>query len=454
AAEPPPADEPDPTPPPADEPDPTPPPEEPSEPAPAPEPEPEPESEPFALDLDDPFVAELVEETVSLMEASGIDVDLEDEDTVFFIRQVVTDRIVDEARFELGVEEPNLEVAPAIDGSSSTVVDASQEYVDRKDNNSAFPCGGVTDTYRVTCPLDAGILPAGEYVVVTVVLEDPIEANSAATQVYGLFFDDDGDDSDNFGFVPPFDESFIRNTEHWYQLQIDPDGTRTMWVDGYRDGVPGVPRYSSAAVIEFESGLVWFIPRSEVPGDALAYRASAFATTGDPTLPPDPSESGGDATGASASEPLLAIDTSAPIVVDDPSGLPPDIDGTQPRVPVEADPDAQIAAALFAEVAERINSALASGDVEQVVALLHPQFATGPAEAACRAEIEASLAQANSVTFTVVPLAPDLSGPIPFYVAEATISYPTGDVAWGPVFLPGPTGRLYLVLPACAQEGG
>jgi hypothetical protein len=288
-------------------------------------------------------------------------------------------------------------------------------------------------------------------VIITVELGAPIDADPSTTRVYGLFMDDDGDDSDNFGFVPPFTESFIRNTEYWYQLQIDPDGTRTMWVDGYRDGTPGVPRYSSAVVIEFESTLVWLIPRAEIPGDAPAYRASAFATTGDPTLPPDPAESGGDASGASAAEPLLPIDTSSPIVADDASGLPPDIDGTQPRVPVESDPDAQITAALFAEVDARINAALASGDVEQVVALLHPQFATGSTAAACRAEIEASLALADSVLFTSVPAAPDLSGPLPFYVAQATISYPTGDVQWGPVFLPGPKGRLYLVLPACAQ---
>ena len=208
---------------------------------------------------------------------------------------------------------------------------------------------------------------------------------------------------------------------------------------------------SSALVIEMGSSLVWVIPRSEIPGDALAYRASAFATSGDPSLPPDPNEAGGDATGASAAEPLIPIDISDPVVVQDPSGLPPDVEGTSTRVEVEPAPDAQIAAALTRDAEARINAALSSGDVEQVVQLVHPQFLNGPTEAACRAEVEASLALADSVTITVAPIAPDLSTGFPLYSAVATINYPTGAVEWGPVFLPGPRGRLHLVLPGCIQ---
>ncbi len=322
-----------------------------------------------------------------------------------------------------------------------------QEVLDPFGNASSYPCGGVTDEYRVTCPLGAGLLSEGEYIVVGARLAGPI-GEGAQSFTYGLAFDDDGDDSDNYQFVAPFNADFFRNTEYWYRLDIDTDGNRTMWADGARDGVLGYPRFSSAMVIESDDTLVWIIPRDEVPGEQLAYRVTAFHNDGDPAAVPVPESSGGDVSGFGVDEPLTPIPLD-PIMFDNVAGLPPDIDDPIPRVQVTGDPDTVITLVLVEEFANRLNTALAAGDVEAVIATVHPGLLSGPKAAECRQAIETTVALADSVEVAASSAPPDVSIGTPIYGATATISYPTGTVAWGPVLTPGPQGRLYLLLPSC-----
>ena len=201
-------------------------------------------------------------------------------------------------------------------------------------------------------------------------------------------------------------------------------------------------------VIEFGDTLVWIIPRDEVPGDQLAYRLTAFHNDGDPAAVPVPQTSGGDVSGLGVDEPLTPVPLD-PIVFDNLAALPPDIDDPIPRVEVTGDPDDLITQVLVGPFADRLNSALAAGDNEAVIAIVHPGLLGGPKGAECRQAIETTIAVADSVEVAASSAPARCPIGTPVYGATATINYPTGSVAWGPVLTPGPPGRLFLLLPSC-----
>ena len=324
----------------------------------------------------------------------------------------------------------------------------TQPWLDAAFNRSSFPCGAVTDEFRVTCPLGAGPLTEGEYYIVGAQLGGQV-ADGDAAFTYGLAFDDDGDEGDNYQFSPPFDSDFFRNTEHWYRLHIAADGTRSMWADGIRDGIPGVARASSAAVIEWGDTLIWLIPRSEVPGDSPAYRVTAFHNRGEPGAVPIPDNSGGDVSGETVTEPLIPIDVEV-AELSDLSSLPPDIPDPLPRLPIELPPDEHITAALVSDFMARAEAATASGDPEQVIGLVLPELLAGDTAEACRADMEASIVLAESLTLVEMPAGPDLTQGFAFYVVQTTIDYSTGSVPYPAVLAASNVdGRLYLLLPSC-----
>ncbi|MDE0805342.1 MAG: hypothetical protein OSA99_18740 [Acidimicrobiales bacterium] len=314
--------------------------------------------------------------------------------------------------------------------------------------NTVYGCGATTADYRVTCPAGAGPAPDGEYLVVTVEHEGPV-GEGADRFTYGLAFDDDGDRSDNFQAMPPFDADLFADTEHWYRLAIEPDGTRRLWADGMVDGVPGVPRYSAAAVVELGNTLVWFIPRDEVPGPEPMFRATAFHDDGPQGDTPVPETSGGDVTGLGVDEPLIAIDPG-PVMFDRLDALPPDVDTPLPRVEPVDDPMAHVAEVLIRDLEHRLNEALTADDPDAVVATVLPQLLAAPGGDDCRDAMESTLVQADSVELTELPTTPDLSSGVMLYRPVGTVQYPTGEVAWGPIMVPGSDGRLYFVLPSCA----
>lgn len=163
---------------------------------------------------------------------------------------------------------------------------------------------------------------------------------------------------------------------------------------------------------------------------------------------PDPATSGGDVSGFDVSEALIPIELE-PIVFDYVTGLPADVDDPIPRAEAPSDPDQAIADALVQDLSARLNAALATDDAAGIAATLLPGLLTGRVGDACQQTLDSTIAQADSVAFASDVGPPDTSAERTLYTPTATINYPTGSVAWGAVLLPGPQGRLFMVLPSC-----
>ena len=98
----------------------------------------------------------------------------------------------------------------------------------------------------------------------------------------------------------------------------------------------------------------------------------------------------------------------------------------------------------------RAEAATASGDPEQVIGLVLPELLAGDTAEACRADMEASIVLAESLTLVEMPAGPDLTQGFAFYVVQTTIDYSTGSVPYPAVLAASNVdGRLYLLLPSC-----
>jgi len=316
-------------------------------------------------------------------------------------------------------------------------------------DNSAYPCGAMTVTFVVTCPTGAGPMGPGEVIVVAMHL-DSVGGLADTTYTYGLAFDDDGDSADNYPVFPPFDFDLFLGTEIWYRLQIDPDGTRRMWADAW-NGNAIVPRYSTAAVVERGDILIWVIPRTEVPGDAVGYRGTAFADQGDGPIP-DSSSAGADVTGIDPESDLTPIDLTVVVDVELGDTVPPDF-GEAPiaRQAPTGDPTAHLAASLASEFVERAQAALDSGNEERVLELLHPGLIGQFGRETCLNFVRATIGQAIGYQVTgdaVLTVTPGFV----FIQVPSLYSYPTGDVPSNDALVPTNDGRLGLFFD-CTSAG-
>ena len=332
--------------------------------------------------------------------------------------------------------------------AAATESQVSPAVASQMGGNTSYPCGAATSTYIATCQDGATVFPSGDHIIVVAQHAGPIAAGDGE-YTYGLAFDDDGDPSDNYSAPPDFDADLFDRTEYWYRYQVDPDGTRTMWADGMRSGVPGVPRHSDAIVIESGSQLIWVIPRAEVPGDSLGFRVTAFRDgSPQPGTVPDPADSGGDLLGDRPDGDLFPVE-AGPVVLDRVDGLPPDTETVIPRVELVGTPDEHRTSVLIDSFRGRLDAAVAGGDPAAVQELVHPQLLAGANGAECRRQMDESVALATAVRVLAAPSTVDLSTGIASYPLSAEIDYPTGTVAWAPILVPGPRGELYLFLPSC-----
>jgi hypothetical protein len=285
---------------------------------------------------------------------------------------------------------------------------------------TSFPCGAVTDEYRVHCPVGAAELSPGEFVVASMTLAGPIDSTGERLQ-YGLAFDGGGEE--NYLGRPPFERDLFNDTELWYRLAIGPDGERVVYADGFRDDVAGFPRHSSALVVEFDDTIVFVIPRDELPGD-LAYRLTAFRNEGSPLDAPQAATSGGDVSGFDVSQ-LETVPNDVVVAVLGPA-TPPDTPGGQERLPAPTDDgESLLVAALVDHLQQRWNAAFATADVDSVIGVFHPISVLGSVDG-CQAFVERIFPGAQQIDLVWTPADAAVAGGIVTYSVDVSVTYPTG----------------------------
>ena len=272
---------------------------------------------------------------------------------------------------------------------------------------------------RVLCPFGAGPVPAGDLLIVAVLIEGGV-APTDDNYLYGLFLDADPAVA-NHRADPTFDWDFRQGTDQWYFLQMTGDPEDDLVVANRADDrVQGKAMYSAATVIVFDDTIVWVLPGDEIPGLAPSYRVSALRGSEPLDQQRDSSVSAGDVSGSDPTAPPIAISgTASPLEITD--AIPPDVQGSPTRPtagPGEADPTAFILKVLIADLAERINSIDPTADPADVARdILHPITVVAAGIEAC-----ADLTAQSYQPLTEYRIIGTVLGPDPTTILASTAS--------------------------------
>jgi hypothetical protein len=171
-------------------------------------------------------------------------------------------------------------------------------------NQSLFECGELVDGQLTVCSITAGDFPEGNMFIFAAMFEGEIPLDDPNTlYTYSVVMDGDGDTSNNFEFMPPYNWDYFQRTDQWYQLMWEPmQGQWLVTQTIVRGGMPAAQQTDARAVIAGDA-VVFFIPASEVLVERPAYRITSFGHDG--TFAPP--ASGGDVIGDDPTQPLLEI---------------------------------------------------------------------------------------------------------------------------------------------------
>ncbi len=171
-------------------------------------------------------------------------------------------------------------------------------------NLSLFECGELVDGQLTVCSAMAGDFPEGNMFIFAALFDGEIPLDDPDTYyTYSVVMDGDGDTSNNFEFMPPYNWDYFQGTDQWYQLMWDPlYGQWSVTLTIVRGGMP-VGQNTNARAVIAENAVFFFIPASEVLVERPAYRITSFGHDG--TFAPP--ASGGDVTGDDPTQPLLEI---------------------------------------------------------------------------------------------------------------------------------------------------
>jgi hypothetical protein len=198
-----------------------------------------------------------------------------------------------------------------ITSAGSSVQEMNEAVVSTTFNFTVFPTGEVVDGRLTVAPAGAGPVPAGEFVVLAMALDDEIPmADPDRFYTYAAVFDADGDPSNNFEYMDPYDWDFYQNTDRWYELNWTPQvGQWQVVVSSWAGQMPQEVSSNARVVIDGDL-VVFFIPVSEFDVSRPGYRLTAFAHDG--TYAPE--ASGGDVIGADPTEPLHDLPQEAIVI--------------------------------------------------------------------------------------------------------------------------------------------
>lgn len=165
------------------------------------------------------------------------------------------------------------------DGGAAAILGTSTDTIEAE-----FPCGEETPERRVLCASTAPP-PAGDWIVVSAVMQDVIPLDTP--DLYGQFafvFDGDGDTTNNYEAPAEYPNDFFDGTDRWYQVNIDPTNGPVLSVMDATNGSV-MPSVSNARFV-FDGNLMMAL----IPADEMAacpmYRTTSFVHHGDYGLNP------------------------------------------------------------------------------------------------------------------------------------------------------------------------
>jgi hypothetical protein len=186
------------------------------------------------------------------------------------------------------------------------ITDAEVEQVREWFNDSLFPCGELVDGRLTVCSVTAGDVPAGDLLIFAAAFDGEIPLDDPNHHyVFAVVMDGDGDPSNNFEYMMPYDWDYYQGTDQWYELGWNPDLGQWMLMLRIVRGSQMAERHTDARAVIAGDLVVFFIPASEVDVEMPSFRMTSFGHDG--TYAPE--VSGGDVSGADPTEPLIPLET-------------------------------------------------------------------------------------------------------------------------------------------------
>lgn len=180
-------------------------------------------------------------------------------------------------------------------------------------NFTIFPVGEVVDGRLTVAPSKVEAMPKGELLVLAMELDGEVPLNDPDHfYTYAAVLDSDGDSTNNFQYMDPYDWDYFQGTDLWYQLDWNPMMGEWQLYVSWWNGQSAVEASINARAVIDGNLVVFFIPVEGFKTARPDYRLTAFAHDG--TYAPE--ASGGDVTGDDPTQPLLELPQTA-IVVDE-----------------------------------------------------------------------------------------------------------------------------------------
>jgi hypothetical protein len=176
--------------------------------------------------------------------------------------------------------------------------------------NTLFPCGEDIEGGFVVCSQNPQVIEPGPVFLTLIKLAEPVpSADPDRFYTYSVVFDADGEPSNNFEFMPPYDWDYYQNTDRWYMLDYVASAGWMLNVYDFANDL--LEESTGARAVVMGDVIAFFIPASEFTVDSPGYRITTFGHDG--TYAPE--ASCGDVSGANPTEPLLQFE-GEPISLD------------------------------------------------------------------------------------------------------------------------------------------